>query len=95
VAEKRERKNGVETRSQLEVDFVADLGSRRCYIQFAFQIPDMQKDMQEKASLLRIDDSFKKIVLVRDVIKPSQDHAGITTMSVYDFLLDPNSLIAW
>ena len=45
-----------------------------------------------EASLLEIDDSFQKIVLVRDVVKPVRDEHGILTMSVYDFLLDPDSL---
>ena len=54
--------------------------------------PTPEKVAQEKASLLEIDDSFQKIVLVRDVVKPVRDEHGILTMSVYDFLLDPDSL---
>ena len=84
-------RNGIR-RSQLEVDFVANLGSRRYYIQSAYQLPDEEKTVQEKASLRGIDDSFAKIVLVRDVTKPTRDEKGILTMSVYDFLLDPDSL---
>lgn len=60
--------------------------------QSAYQLPTPEKVAQEKASLLEIDDSFQKIVLVRDVVKPARDEHGILTMSVYDFLLDPDSL---
>ncbi len=80
------------SRKQLEVDFVANLGSKRYYIQSAFRMPDVAKENQEKRSLLEIPDSFKKIVLVGDVVKPLYDEHGILTMSIYDFLLDPNSL---
>lgn len=68
------------------------IGNRRCYIQSAYQLPTPEKVAQEKASLLEIDDSFQKIVLVRDVVKPVRDEHGILTMSVYDFLLNPDSL---
>jgi hypothetical protein len=70
------------------------MGNKRYYIQSAYQLPTEEKISQEKASLLGINDSFKKIVLVRDIIKPSLDDQGILTMSVYDFLMDPNSLTA-
>jgi predicted AAA+ superfamily ATPase len=92
VVEKRQTTNGKQQRTQLEVDFVASLGSSRYYIQSAYQLPDAQKIAQEKAPLLAIDDSFKKVVLVRDVLEPSWDDNGILTMSVYDFLLHPDSL---
>ncbi|MBT1170706.1 ATP-binding protein [Bifidobacterium sp. SO4] len=94
VVEQRGTRNGEPYRKQLEVDFVANLGSRRYYIQSAYQLPDEEKTAQEKASLLDIDDSFKKIILVRDIVKPTRDDHGILTMSVYDFLLDPHSLEA-
>ena len=68
------------------------IGNRRCYIQSAYQLPTPEKVAQEKASLLEIDDSFQKIVLVCDVVKPVRDEHGILTMSVYDFLLAPDSL---
>lgn len=51
-----------------------------------------EKAAQEKASLLGINDSFKKVVLVRDAVKPLRDERGVVTMSVFDFLLDENSL---
>lgn len=92
VVEQRSRHDGEQYRKQLEVDFVANLGSQRYYIQSAYQLPTEEKITQEKASLLGIDDSFKKIILVRDVVKPARDDRGILTMSVYDFLLDANSL---
>lgn len=93
IVEARERnREGSMLRKQYEVDFVANLGSNRYYIQSAFSIPDEEKRQQEKASLVRIDDSFKKIVLVKDVVNVSRDNDGITTMSVYDFLLNQNSL---
>jgi uncharacterized protein len=79
-------------RNYLEIDFVANLGSKRYYIQSAFSIPDEKKNKQESESLIRIDDSFKKIVLVKDIIKVTRDEHGITKMSVYDFLLNENSL---
>lgn len=93
IVEKQVRLNGSNTRSQLEIDFVANLGPGRYYIQAALQIPDAAKDAQEKASLLQVGDNFQKIVLVRDTIRKSRDNDGITTMSVYDFLLDPDSLV--
>lgn len=92
VVEQRPLVDGHARRVQLEVDFVANLGSRRYYIQSAYQLPDEEKVAQEKASLRGIDDSFSKIVLVRDVVKPTRDERGILTMSVYDFLLNPDSL---
>ncbi|MBQ3341380.1 MAG: ATP-binding protein [Kiritimatiellae bacterium] len=75
-----------------EVDFVANLAGRRYYIQSAFAIPDAAKAEQEKASLLGIDDSFKKIVIVKDVVNVSRDEHGIVTMGLFDFLLDTDSL---
>ena len=90
--EKRLREDGKAVRKQLEVDFVANLGTHRYYIQSALHLPGPEKERQEKASLAEIPDSFKKIVLVRDVVKPTYDNRGILTMSVYDFLLDDCSL---
>lgn len=86
------RRSGTQERAQLEVDFVANLGSRRYYVQSAYRIPDAEKERQEKASLLKVNDSFKKIVVVKDVIHVQRDEKGITTLSIYDFLLKGNSL---
>jgi predicted AAA+ superfamily ATPase len=92
VVEKRGKIDGKDFRKSLEVDFVATLGSKRFYLQSVYQMPDAAKTAKEKAPLQEIDDSFKKIILVHDVIKPSQDNDGILTMSIYDFLLNENSL---
>lgn len=93
VVETRKRNSeGKQEKRKLEIDFVANMGSQRYYIQSAFQIPDQDKEKQEKESLNNVDDSFKKIVLVRDVVKISRDEKGIVTMSIYDFLMDKNSL---
>ena len=83
---------GKQLSRQLEIDFVANLGSRRYYIQSAFQIPDREKEQQEKSSLHSVGDSFKKIVVVKDVVKVTRDEKGITTMGLYDFLLKEDSL---
>lgn len=93
VVQKRSRnKEGRQEKKQLEIDFIANLGSRRYYIQSAFSIPDAIKERQEKASLLNVQDSFKKIVVVKDIMKVKRDEYGIVTMSIYDFLLKDNSL---
>ncbi len=93
VVETRKRnQEGKQEKKKLEIDFVASMGSRRYYIQSAFRIPDSEKERQEKESLNNVDDSFKKIVLVRDVVKILRDEKGIVTMSIYDFLLDKESL---
>ncbi|MBR4587126.1 MAG: ATP-binding protein [Lachnospiraceae bacterium] len=93
VVETRKRnQEGKQEKRKLEIDFVANMGSRRYYIQSAFQIPDQEKERQEKESLNNVDDSFKKIVLVKDVVKISRDEKGIVTMSIYDFLMDKDSL---
>ena len=93
VVEKRGKdENGKEYKNQLEIDFVANLGSKRYYIQSAFSMPTEEKRIQEKASLVNVNDSFKKIIVVKDVINVTRDEDGITTMSIYDFLLKENSL---
>lgn len=85
-------KEGKQQRSQLEVDFVCNLGSRRYYIQSAFKMETDEKIKQERASLVKIDDSFKKIIVLGEETPITRDEDGITTMSIYDFLLNPNSL---
>lgn len=84
--------DGRQAKKQLEIDFIANRGSQRYYIQSAFSLPDDAKRAQEKASLMTVRDSFKKIIIVKDVIKPWHDDDGILTMSIYDFLLNENSL---
>lgn len=88
----RERSGDGSLRSkQLEVDFMANKGSRRVYVQSAFAMPDSAKERQEKRSLSMVQDSFKKIVVVRGPIKPWQDDQGIVTLGLFDFLLDSES----
>ena len=83
---------GVRTVKHLEVDFVANLGSKRCYIQSAYAMPDEEKRRQEKASLLALKDSFKKIVVVNGFVPTTHDDDGILTIGLLDFLLDADSL---
>lgn len=85
-------KDGKTIRKQLEVDFVCNLGSLRYYIQSAYSLPDEEKRMQEIRPFRKIDDSFKKIVITKDVVPSHYDEHGILTMNVYDFLLDPASI---
>lgn len=87
-----DKASGKKLTKHLEIDFVANLGSKRYYIQSAFRLPDEEKERQEKASLLALQDSFKKIIIVRDVIKPYHDDNGILSLSLFDFLLQADSL---
>ena len=84
--------SGKNIRKQLEVDFVVNRGDERYYIQSALSIADPEKREQEIASLIRIPDSFRKIVVVRDYIKPCQDENGIQYIGIEDFLLDESYL---
>lgn len=86
--------NGKRLRKQYEVDFVANQSSRRYYIQSAFAMPTDAKERQESASLLNIDDSFKKIIIVKDYIKPKRNEMGIITIGLIDFLMKPE-LLDW
>ena len=83
---------GKQQRTQLEVDFVCNLGSRRYYFQSAFRMDTDEKIQQERASLLRVDDSFKKIIVLGEETPILRDEAGITTIGIFDFLLKENSL---
>lgn len=83
---------GKQKRIQQEIDFVCNLGSKKYYIQSAYRMPDEEKIRQEEASLRRVDDSFKKIIVLGQDILVKRNEAGITTMSIYDFLLNPDSL---
>ena len=84
--------DGKNVRKQLEIDFVVNRGDERYYIQSALSIDAPEKQEQEIASLLRVPDSFKKIVVVRDYIKPWTDENGIRYVGIEDFLLDENSI---
>lgn len=79
-------------RKQLEVDFVVNQGNQRYYIQSALALPNEDKRKQEMGSLLRINDSFKKMIIVKDDIKPWRDENGILTMGLLDFLMNADSL---
>lgn len=81
-------KEGKSKRTWLEVDFVANKGNTRCYIQSAFSIPDENKRLQETNSLRRINDSYRKIVVVRDAIIPWYDENGIYYIGVEEFVLN-------
>ena len=90
IAEKD--RTGKVTRKQLEVDFVCNLGSSRYYIQSLYTLPDEAKRTQEVRPFRKIDDSFKKIIITRDMVPMQYDEYGILTVNIYDFLLDPKCL---
>lgn len=93
IIEKRKiDKNGKKDYKQLEIDFVANKGSDKYYIQSAYSIDDNNKRMQELQSLLNVGDNFKKMVIVYDSFIKWQDDNGIIYISIYDFLLNENSL---
>ncbi|MEG1149689.1 MAG: ATP-binding protein [Bacilli bacterium] len=93
VVEKRDNlNNGEKDYKQLEIDFVANKGSDKYYIQSAYSIEDKDKRQQESQSLLDVGDNFKKIVIVYDHFIKWQDDNGIIYMSIYDFLLNDNIL---
>lgn len=89
---KRADKDGKWSRIQLEVDFIAGLGSKKYYIQSALSVPDRDKEMQESRSLININDSFRKIIVVKDHIMPRRNEEGILTVGLFDFLLNEDSL---
>ena len=80
------------TYKQLEIDFIANKGNNKIYIQSAFSMPNEEKVNQEERPLLKVNDAFKKIIIVKDYIKRIRNENGIITMSIFDFLLDPDSL---
>ena len=80
------------TKSTYEVDFVATKGSRKYYIQSAYRMDSPEKEAQEKYSLQNIRDSFKKLVIVRDNIRPRRDESGILTLGIRQFLLDEEAM---
>lgn len=93
VVEKYEKNSkGQNTVSLLEVDFVCNKGSQRYYIQSAYSIPDAEKMSQEQASFDKINDSFKKIIVVQDNVHPWHNEKGYLIINILDFLLNPNSL---
>lgn len=92
IVETREYINGVAERRQLEIDFVANLGSKRYYIQSAYDIPNEEKMKQETKSFDKTNDSFKKIIIVEKSMKARRNEKGYLMIGVQEFLLDPNSL---
>lgn len=86
VVDNGKDENGTSYRKQLEVDFVCNKGSRRCYIQSALALPTTEKTEQETNSLRRIDDGFERIVIVGEHIVSCRDIHGILFMSIYDFM---------
>lgn len=85
-------KNGRPVKKQLEVDFICNKGSKKYYIQSAYILGTEEKMKQEIRPFLKINDSFKKIVITSDTPKPFYTEEGILFMNIYDFLLLPNSL---
>lgn len=89
VVDNVEKENGVSVRKRFEVDFVVNLGNRRYYIQSAYNIPTDEKMEQEQASLLSINDAFRKIIIVNQQILSGYNEQGILMLSLQDFLLYP------
>lgn len=83
---------GKQQRSNYEIDFICNAGSKRYYIQSAYRMENDDKIKQEKSSLLKVEDSFKKIIIVGDEMPVTRDDSGITIINIYDFLLKSNSL---
>lgn len=86
VPTRKKDADGAYRRSSLEVDFVCNRGSERVYVQSAYRLPTDKKRTQEMTSLLKIDDSFRKIIITEDLIKRHMDEYGIEWMNIYDFL---------
>lgn len=83
---------GKYTKKRLEIDFVANKGDNKYYIQSAFNASLPEKREQEERSLLQVNDSFKKIIVVRDDIQPYRDEKGVLNIGLFDFLLNPTSI---
>ena len=92
LVEYRGKEDGKDFYKQLEIDFIANKGNNRIYIQSAYSMPTKEKREQEERSLLKVNDSFKKMIIVKDYVKRGRDDNGVITMNVFDFLLDENSL---
>lgn len=93
MVEVREKDNQNRSlRKQLEVDFVANQGDKRFYIQSALSMPNAEKERQESASLLHIGDTFKRVIIVKDDIMPYHNENGFLIIGLFDFLLNKNAL---
>ena len=93
VVEVWDTKDGKKQHKQLEIDFIANKGSQRYYIQSAFEMSNHEKEAQETRSLENLDDSFKKFIILKDDIKSKRNEKGIITMGIFDFLLQADSLL--
>ena len=85
-------KNGKSIRKQLEIDFICNKGSKKYYVQSAFAMPDEAKEQQEQRPLLLTGDGFRKIIITKDALAPLYNENGVLIMSIFDFLLDPDSM---
>ena len=85
-------KKGNRILKKYEVDFIATQGDNKYYVQSALEMNSEEKAKQERKSLVNINDSFKKIIVVKDDVKPRKDDTGITTIGIFNFLLEENSL---
>lgn len=94
VVESEKTVDGQRKRMKYEVDFVVNYGEKRYYIQSALHVDTLEKKEQELASLLKINDSFKKIVIVKERMQPRHDENGILYMGLADFLLDETAIDA-
>ncbi|NCC99377.1 MAG: ATP-binding protein [Bacteroidia bacterium] len=93
VTENIKNSAGISQRRLLEVDFVCNYGYKRCYIQSAYALPTEQKQQQEFASLLRIGDAFRKVVITGNTMQNTyQNDDGIIILNLFDFLLNKDSL---
>lgn len=88
----RTDERGKKVRIQLEIDFVANKGSKRYYIQSALSVAEEEKRIQETNSLIRVSDSFKKIVVVKDDVLPWHDEQGILYLGIEQFLLEEQAV---
>lgn len=93
VVETVGKETGVSLRKSLEVDFVVNSGDRRYYIQSAYNIPSEEKLKREQASLLSINDAFRKLIIVDRPILSGYNEQGIIMLSLKDFLLDPEKAL--
>ena len=89
IVEYEERK---QVHKRIEVDFVVNKGDTRYYIQSAYAVPDKEKMYQEERPLLKIYDSFKKMIVVQNNVMPWYNENGTLVMSLRQFLTDENSL---
>lgn len=93
IVEQRQKDlNGTSIRKRYEIDFVANKGYERYYIQSALSMPTIEKEQQEQQSLIRINDSFKKIIIIGGFTPMHYNENGVLIINIYDFLLNPKSL---